>query len=208
MILATKVERGDRGEDRLSVECRGDRTFIVVADGAGGMGAGGQAAEFFCGRVTDTIREATIDSPEQWATCLIDADRTLAASRLGGETTAVVVEISESPGWIRGASVGDSGAWLISMSGIVDLTQNQRRKPLLGSGTATPVEFGPVPMCGRILVATDGLFAYASTRDIATRALVESVDDAVSALVAGIRLRSGSLQDDVAVALGELAKGR
>ena len=49
----------------------------------------------------------------------------------------VVVEVVGSI--LLGASIGDSGAWLIDGSRIVDLTANQRRKPLLGSGYAHPV---------------------------------------------------------------------
>jgi hypothetical protein len=41
-----------------------------------------------------------------------------------------------------GASVGDSSAWLISPAGeVTDLTAQQRRRPLLGSGEALPVQF-------------------------------------------------------------------
>ncbi len=92
---------------------------------------------------------------------------------------------------------------MITAREIVDLTERQNRKPLLGSGQASPVSFGPIPLRGRLLLATDGLFKYAPSAAIQQRALGESVDQAVDALVAGLRLRSGSFQDDVAILLIE-----
>ena len=42
---------------------------------------------------------------------------------------------------ILGASVGDSGAWLVAPDGVLDLTAHQRRKPFPGTGMAVPVPF-------------------------------------------------------------------
>jgi len=80
----------------------------------------------------------------------------------GGQCTAVVVEISE--GRVFGASVGDSGAWMLPGKAIVDLTENQNRKPLLGSDEASPMGFGPIEISGRLLIASDGLFKYATEK--------------------------------------------
>jgi serine/threonine protein phosphatase PrpC len=93
-------------------------------------------------------------------------DQALAQS--GGQCTAVVVEISE--GRVFGASVGDSGAWMLTGKTTIDLTENQHRKPLLGSDEALPMGFGPIELSGRLLIATDGLFKYATESDIAKRA--------------------------------------
>jgi serine/threonine protein phosphatase PrpC len=106
-------------------------------------------------------------------------------------------------GRVHGASVGDSGAWLLTGKAIVDLTENQHRKPLLGSDEALPTAFGPVEMSGRLLIATDGLFKYAMASDIAKWAIGLPVNDAIDKLIAGLRLRSGALQDDVAIILIE-----
>jgi len=48
----------------------------------------------------------------------------------GGETTAVVAFVDSDR--VRGASVGDSAAWLISPAGeMTDVTVHQHRKPLI-----------------------------------------------------------------------------
>ena len=124
-----------------------------------------------------------------------------AAVRCGGQCTAVVVEISE--GRVFGASVGDSGAWMLTGKAFIDLTENQNRKPLLGSDEALPMGFGPIELSGRLLIATDGLFKYATESDIAQRAMGVPLNEAIEQLIAGVRLRSGALQDDIGIILLE-----
>jgi hypothetical protein len=60
---------------------------------------------------------------------------------------------------------------------------------------------GPIAMPDRILVATDGLMKYCSRGEIARFARVGTLEDAVEALLSRMRLRSGKLQDDVAIVL-------
>ncbi len=199
LTLAHRLENGGRGEDRLLVEQYGARTLAVVADGAGGTGGGAAAAAMACSLAAQRLRTGGAGTPENWARCLYEVDQ--AVVRSGGQCTAVVVEISE--GRIIGASVGDSGAWMLTGKAIIDLTENQHRKPLLGSDEAMPMGFGPTELSGRLLLATDGLFKYATESDIANHAMGVSVIDAVERLVAGLRLRSGTLQDDVGIILME-----
>ncbi|MBI4032179.1 SpoIIE family protein phosphatase [Candidatus Berkelbacteria bacterium] len=173
---------------------------IVVADGAGGVGGGAQTAQAVCDLVVTHVRRPN-SAGQRWTDQLREIDLAIAASRAGGLSTAVVLEIRE--GTVTGASVGDSGAWIVSAAEVVDLTKDQVRKPLLGSGAAIPVSFGPVHLNGRLLVGTDGLFKYAARSDIVANAMEGTLEGAASALIDGVRLRNGSLQDDVAVVLCE-----
>src|SRR5262249_7289847 len=95
-----------------------------------------------------------------------------------------------------GASVGDSGAWLIDP--FVDLTSAQKRKPLIGSGRACPVPFAS-PFAGTLLLASDGLFKYAAQSRIRQLAAHPELERIPEMLVDAVRLPSGNLQDDVAV---------
>lgn len=199
MTVAHRVENGGKGEDRLLVEHCGSRTLAVVADGAGGIGGGAAAAAMTCSIVAQRLRTGGAGTPEDWAKCLYEADQ--AVVRTGGQCAAVVVEVSE--GHVVGASVGDSGAWMLMGKAIFDLTENQYRKPLLGSDEAMPMGFGPIELSGRLLIATDGLFKYATESDITQRAMGVSVNEALARLIEGVRLRSGALQDDVAIILVE-----
>lgn len=197
---AMRVERGTGGDDRAAVVVCADITLVVLADGAGGTGGGGEAAEAICARMTEAARRG-VRGAEAWASCLSDADREAAEAGIIGESTAVVVEVSGNA--ICGASVGDSEAWVVGGTTVVEVSRGQERKPLIGSGRARPVTFGPASFDGRLLVATDGLFKYAPAGILADLARGANVEDAASGLLACVRLRSGTLPDDVALVLAE-----
>lgn len=200
IAFTTRIAAGDRGEDRLAVARTPTGAVVVIADGAGGVGGAAVAAQFICDFLTARALKTSNDD-RSWSIALCDADAALFKESHGGLTTTVVVEIREN--YVLGASVGDSGAWMISESGIVDLTAGQSRKPLVGSGDARPTAFGPIPWRGRLLVATDGIFKYARHDVIADRALNGFLDDAADALLNAVRLPNGRLQDDAALILVE-----
>ncbi|GAB5405827.1 MAG: hypothetical protein Aurels2KO_40580 [Aureliella sp.] len=178
-------------EDRVDVICAGQRSVIVVADGAGGSGAGDLAAVTVVHEVRTHFE--TIHSADDWADLLRQTD-----NRIGlGETTAVVVDIR--PYGIAGASVGDSQAWIIDDGEITDLTQHQRRKPLLGSGECQPVGFTHSALVGVLLVATDGLFDYAKSAQIARLVERSEFFELTRRCVELVRLPSGELWDDVGI---------
>jgi serine/threonine protein phosphatase PrpC len=138
-------------------------------------------------------------SADAWMSRLSAIDAELFRKGKGGQSTAVVVEVDGDT--LRGASVGDSAAWAIDSLGFVDLTEQQNRKPLLGTGDAVPVAIGPTPVPDRLLVATDGLMKYCPHADIDRIALGGTLAEAIDALVARVRLRSGGFQDDLAIVL-------
>ena len=196
LAITSRLENSVRGEDRLALRVDDDRLIVVVADGAGGTGAGAAAAQTVCDAVL-----ALPPGPESWENVFFAVDRLLLRSTAGGLAAAVVVEIVD--GVIRGASVGDACAWLVESFQITDLTVNQRRKPLLGSGDADPIAFGPMPFRGRLLVASDGLVTYARRFELQCRAVVGSLEQSAAALLEAARLGTGRFQDDVALALAE-----
>ena len=190
------------GQDRLAIQQFDDRIVLVVADGAGGTRGGAEAAQFACDRV---MQFATVSagSSRDWTERLHAIDRELSKSDLGGQTTLVVAEVWN--GAVSGAAVGDSQAWLVSPRGeMLDLTEDQQRKPLLGAGTARPCPFGPIEMRGgRLLLATDGLFRYAAQDKVLDVAAARVIPRAPSLLIDLARLPNGELQDDVAVVICE-----
>jgi serine/threonine protein phosphatase PrpC len=192
MLHAIKIEQArPDGQDRARVVEVDDGLVIALADGAGGTGNGAVAAQ----AVVDAIAGSrALD----WTALLpeLDAD----GARLGhGESTAVALAVTGAG--IRGASVGDSEAWLVRGDDIVELTEHQARKPLVGGG-ATPIAFQAGPLAGATLVvASDGLFRYGNRRDIARIATGADLVAAANALVDLVRLRTGALQDDVSIVL-------
>ena len=82
---------------------------------------------------------------------------------------------------------------------ITDLTRNQNRKPLLGSGNAIPVSFMNSPLNGVLLIATDGFFDYAK-RDAITPMIAQSDFYTIPKnCVEMVRLPSGDLWDDIGI---------
>ncbi len=199
VLCATCVEdaRPGRGEDRIATLVLPDRTVIVVADGAGGVGGGAAAAEAVCRSLDETAR--TLSAWDAW---LAKQDRVLAASASGGLAAAVILEIRHD-GAIRGASVGDCEAWIFTEGDARCLTERQIRKPLLGGG-ARPVPFVAHLSRGTLVVGTDGLWKYAAHGRIAEAAAHRPLDLSAAALIESVRLRSGALQDDVGVAVFEI----
>lgn len=179
------------GDDRAQVFTTADGIVIALADGAGGTGNGARAAQAIIdaagtSRTTDLC--ALLDE--------LDAD----GARLGhGQSTAVLLAVSETG--ISGASVGDSGAWLIVGANAVDLTAGQQRKPLVGDGCVSYRIAAPPLADGTLLVASDGLLRYAKEADIARIASGADLHAAARALVDLVRLPNGQLQDDVSIVL-------
>ncbi|RKG63855.1 protein phosphatase 2C family protein [Corallococcus sp. CA054B] len=191
---------GRTGADRVLVLTRGDATVFVVADGAGNSRRGAAAAEAVLQCVQDAVEAGSdVEREETWREVLVRCDAVLVASGQGGETTAVVACVT--PRGVVGASVGDSELWLFQGGETIALTEQQHRKPLLGSGQARPVTFARVWRGGVLLGASDGLFKYVDLRRIRDQVSLADANAAVLALAALPRLASGALPDDVGLVL-------
>jgi len=182
--------RREGKEDRAATFEYEEGLVAVVADGAGGMGGGARAAQ----AVVDAVQRAGWASD---ARAWVDLLRRLDLEVGPGQTTAVVVAMGRER--MVGASVGDSGAWWFDTTGEHELTRGQRRKPLLGSEEATPVEFVlESGRAGTLVLASDGLWKYVPW-DRLPGALQTTPTEAASRLVEMVRYPSGVLPDDVAV---------
>jgi len=180
-------------EDRAAALTTPTGHLLVVADGAGGTGDGAHAADAVLAAATAAA--PTLTSAAACADLLTRLDSTLRR----GETTAVLVVLQGDT--IHGASVGDSGAWLLGPDSLHDLSEHQRRKPLLGSGRATATPFTASLGPATLLLATDGLFNYCPPVRIATLANTPTLEGLATRLCDLPRLRSGALPDDIAVIL-------
>jgi hypothetical protein len=190
----------DRCEDRVNVIHEDERTVIVVADGAGGIGSGDQAAATVIREVENDFRRMA--SADDWETELRQID-----CRIGiGESTGVVVDLR--PGGIVGASVGDSKASIVHDGEMSDLTVSQIRKPLLGTGEARPTGFASGPLVGVLIVATDGFCDYVK-RDQLTGMIPNSeFVEIPRKCVEMVRLPSGDLWDDIGIVCCRVAPPR
>ena len=153
-VTAKQIHAGGKElQDRAEIFWLGSNLVLTVADGAGGRSGAAEAAEFATQRVKQTLGSANL-SVKGLSELLESIDQQMVAAGNVGETTCVVAVLSENG--IIGASVGDSGAWCISTSGVDNLSGSQSRKPFLGRGCATPIGFARDSLNGTLLVASDG----------------------------------------------------
>ena len=180
--------------------------LLVLADGAGGIGGGAEAADAVIGAAGRWVEHTSLDldAPASWAHLLAMTDRQIELDARAGEATAVVVWISFD-GLLVGASVGDSGGWLWDgAAGWQELTGAQHRKPRMGTGRARPVAFGPVAAQGRLLLASDGLFDYVRAKRWQPLAGEATVEAAAQRLHQAARLPNGTYHDDLIILLTDL----
>ena len=145
-----------------------------------------------------TANYSSIHSADDWVAQLRQIDTRISA----GESTVVVVDIR--PYGIASASVGDSQAWIISDGQIVDLTSNQIRKPLLGSGSAEPVAFTHAPLNGLMLIATDGFYDYAKRDEVLSIVSESNYYEISRKCIDLVRLPTGELWDDIGIVVARV----
>ena len=191
LILAGNPELQDRAE----IFCDGERIVVALADGAGGISGGAQAADELIRLVAES--RSSLRSGPDCVKLLQRADEEISAG--GGETTGIVLIIEG--GRIFGGSVGDSEAWFFTAMGKQHLTKSQQRKPLVGSGEAQPAAFAFEASEGLLLVASDGLWKYTSIEKIGAEIQAADRSTLLERLAGLVRLRSGALQDDVAMVM-------
>jgi serine/threonine protein phosphatase PrpC len=189
-------------EDRGLIVPTERGAVVIVADGAGGFSGGGRAADLVVDRAVAAASEPArrTSTAAFWASFLAAVDEEV-ADRLAGETTAIVIALSDIG--LVGASVGDSEAWIVHDRGIDDLTRDQHMRPRIGSGRASPVGFSRTAVLGRLLVGTDGLFSYASREAIAESLRTTPFEDAAEVVARLARLPSGIMMDDLLLVVCE-----
>lgn len=182
-------------EDRGEIFQVTDGLCLAIADGAGGISGGAEAANLFI----EVVRQAasSLDSRGGLAGLMMGVDGRISEDALAGETTGIIVSLRE--GKLVGASVGDSAAWLFTESSRCELTSGQMRKPLIGSGSVTPHLMSMDKPIGTLVIATDGLWKYTSLEAIHKTVLENAMQSLPVKLINLARLKSGTLPDDVCV---------
>ncbi len=186
-------------EDQAEVMERGGDLVVVVADGAGGLRAGLAASGAIVNAVRSRVQDDTVDVHDAtvWVNAFRQTDAGL-ASQMAGETTAVVIVLGKRG--LLGVSAGDTEAWLVNAASIDDLTAEQRRLRL-GSDRAVPVRFHRRGLAAEwLVVATDGLFKYATYETVAAAVRVGGDPSEVTQRLAlVVQMPSGTYQDDVGI---------
>lgn len=189
-----------RNQDRGLILHDGPRIVLCVADGAGGLSGGAEAASLAV-ELLPQYASRLVNSAA-CAELMKELDASIAKDLIAGETTCALAVLTSEE--IFGASVGDSGIWLIPKNGgLLNLTLTQPRKPFIGSGTTRPAPFRRAREAGTLLLATDGLLKYSSADRIATVCRQHSPEVAGQRLIELVRYSSGALPDDVTLILAQ-----
>ena len=189
---AGNPENQDRG---MLVEA-GIGLVMVVADGAGGQSGGAEAAA----RAVEFVHQKAneLHGASACVELLQSMDQALSQDRVAGETTCALAVVTRDG--VYGASVGDSGVWVINESGFINLTERQTRKPFIGSGSAWPSPFEYRRTDGdSLLLATDGLLKYTNSERIVSVCRNELAPHVPRRLIELVRYQSRALPDDVTV---------
>jgi serine/threonine protein phosphatase PrpC len=186
-------------QDRAAVVNCNSGVVLVIADGAGGLSGGTKAAVMAVELVRHQANQ--LSDAGTCATVLRTMDQHLCRDKNAGETTCALAVVREN--WIFGASVGDSGVWIVGSTAVVNLTNQQARRPFIGSGNAWPKEFTHQieTKGGKLLLATDGLLKYASAERIVAVCCEPDIETCAAQLVELVRFPSGTLPDDITVIL-------
>lgn len=189
-----------RPEDAAEVFERGDILVAVLADGSGGIRGGEAASRSLVAIAKSAVDDAAfaVGDVRAWIELFQTTDAALSADGTG-QTTGVVVVLG--PRGLIGVSTGDSEAWVVKASQVDNLTVGQRTKERLGGTGATLTTFERPPLAGVLLIATDGLFKFASNDVIARIVRASPVGVAAEGLIDLVRHPKGNLADDVAVIL-------
>ena len=189
-MLSSYLKQSSKdGQDCIAIHEMGDMVLLCLSDGAGGIGGGSIASRMVCALSSDISSISKFSSEVEFELLLREIDAALCNDSEAGEATCVLVLIRA--GQATGASVGDSQCWLFEADFEYELSRLQNRKPLLGSGGAVPIGFGPVELNGSIVLGSDGLFNYVKTPNIRA-----SLPEGAEYLVKLAENSTGYLQDD------------
>lgn len=184
------------GDDRLKFFYYQGNLIVLLADGAGGFGDGGKAADFFVKQSHHYITHSQELNNNILENILRKVDSDLHCNGYG-ETTSVIAVINANT--IFGASVGDSHCYIFNKEFTIHATSLQYRKPLLGSGEIVAISFGPFRIDNKVIIASDGLFDYTTINKICETLTECHMENIGQQLLRLVELPSRQLQDDFSV---------
>ena len=215
-LIHSEVGEGHANEDVALVRPHpGDAGVLLcsLSDGQGGQAGGAAAARIAAEeslRAASSFPAKELFGAAPWYAIVGAADEAVCEDDAAGYCTLISLCVSAREIW--GASCGDSGALLVQGGRDSLLTEDQRKKPAVGSSAAHPVAFSARLQPGwRLLVVSDGVWKFVGWESIARLAAENEGQMLVAALRrAAWGVNGGRLPDDFTVALlhGETQPGK
>ena len=186
---------GVRGEDRAAVHEFPDSTIVVLADGAGGLSGGAEAAD----RIVAALAGPFPASPAVLRDALLDVDASLYLDSTAGSAACALLVVDATG--VAGAVAGDVEVMRLGRDRVERLVGRREPKPLLGEGGCWPAVFAARRSATRLLACSDGLWKYVRPDAFLAAAREIDVEAAADALANAARLPGGALQDDLSLVL-------
>lgn len=175
-----------------------DTRLLTLADGVSGQSGAATTATETIRILQQWVQDMRVLTPDSLARAIEQVDHTLPAGE--GETTLVVAAMQKDR--IIGASVGDSSAFWIDEHTIIELTEKQVRRPLIGSGKARATAFElKTRTAGTLLLASDGLTNEIKPEKLRSIVSLPSPEQATTLLLEDIIGHLGELSDDTSMVL-------
>jgi len=189
------LAQSGEGEDRVKIKLFGsDNISAVLADGAGGVTDGGNAADL----VVNTLSLEHITDFGVLFDSILEVDHLLKFDGNCGLSTVACVYTNGLE--FIGASVGDSDVLLYRDGELENMASVKELKPLLGDGEAFPTVFAGSLDRAILLLVSDGLTKYISVSDVLEICMrFDNAEMIRNELLDSIELPNGQLQDDVSV---------
>lgn len=181
----------------MAVRKLGNLTLLALADGQGGSAGGALAARLVTQTVLDVLESTSgVRDVDTLRLAVSVADEAVEAEDEAGYTTLIVIGVEANQ--VIGASVGDSQIWHIGESGVVELSERQRKNLPLGSGAALGTPFRVTVQEGeQILLMSDGVFRWVCIEDLIQTCRKEDDNSVLACLLAHQQPDSdGCLPDD------------
>jgi PPM family protein phosphatase len=198
------VEGGNQDAFLIATHPRDSNLWLaVIADGQGGRAGGAEAAKRGCEAVIERASASPVDqlqNPLVWAELIRMADRAIHSDTESGYTTLVALGLRF--GQVVGASQGDSAVFAQHDGSFIELTQNQRKNPPIGSGEVRPRSFQTgFTEPWLLMLMTDGVWKYVGHERLAELTAKQRATDLLLTEIQELaRLKtSGRFQDDFTI---------
>ncbi len=157
-------------------------------------------------RAASSFPAAALFEASPWYTVTGAADEVVCEDDAAGFCS--LVSLCISAGQVCGASCGDSAALLLSGGSAIELTEQQRKNPPVGSSAARPVAFSARLQPGwKLLIVSDGVWKEVGWEQMARIAARYEGHEAIDALRrVALASNGGRMQDDFSVVLLSEAK--